>query len=35
MKIADTLWGNNVGNHFRVALEVGVTAAEKVAYNGL
>lgn len=33
----DTLWENNVGDHFRVALEVvaGVTAAEKVAYNGL
>ena len=33
----DTLWENNVGDHFRVALEVvaGITAAEKTAYNGL
>ena len=33
----DTLWENNVGDHLRNALEIvaGITAAEKVAYNGL
>lgn len=33
----DTFWENNVGDHLRNALEIvaGITAAEKVAYNGL